>query len=506
MNSLETFKKKMAAFFTVGKKSSLNQSNSSEINQIGDSRNKTIMTVVLVLLCLLGSCFLLLNGQQKNASPFSTQETHEFGEVIDNEFSSQDAQSAEQDNASNLEDLTRKFRRFTQKNEQLVRDNSAFKEELSKQKQAFVEMKRVLEAQVQAALKSADEAMRKPSTKKERDDGFTLGFGQEASTNKMDVQDGSPQEKNPDPFYYPSQPRYADDKKMALIETHGQRKVSAQNLQSAGIDTFSFSSDQAPKELNYKNYVPAGSFVTAVMTGGAEANAGVGGESNTAPVTFKMLNQGFLPNGKHTKLKGCFMTASAYGDISSSRGIVRGDRLSCIRKNGSVLDIPIEATVFNFGKNGIRGNAVMRNSKIIGAAGTAGVLSGLGSAATGMSQTQSTSALGTTSSVNPSKVPLNILGGATEKVASQLSEYYIKLAEKYHPDIDLQQGAIVNIVFLKGFPLHGQAVDEYTTKLNQARAAKTQAVTQLTSNPVAVMKNSAKQSLNQLQGVNHAMP
>ncbi|MEZ9974470.1 TrbI/VirB10 family protein, partial [Vibrio lentus] len=99
---------------------------------------------------------------------------------------------------------------------------------------------------------------------------------------------------------------------------------------------------------------------------------------STSPVLFEMLNGGFLPNGKHTKLKGCTMTGSAYGDISSSRGIVRGDRLSCVRKDGSVLDIPVEATVFNYGKNGIAGTAIMRNSKIIQSAGIAGGLGRIG--------------------------------------------------------------------------------------------------------------------------------
>nr|WP_161494016.1 hypothetical protein [Vibrio mediterranei] len=41
---------------------------------------------------------------------------------------------------------------------------------------------------------------------------------------------------------------------------------------------------------------------------------------------------------------------------------------------------PIEATVFNFGKNGIAGTAIMRNSKIIQSAGVAGILTGLWSA------------------------------------------------------------------------------------------------------------------------------
>ena len=503
MNKWHQLKNTFTAFFTHGKKATLNSNDKHAVNQTGNARNKTIMTLTLIALCVIGGGFLLLNGQQKKTHPFEQAKAHEFGSVIDSQFSSQDAQSAEQDNATNLGELEKQFEKFTQKNAQLVNDNATFKNELSEQKQAFIEIKRTLEAKVTAALKSADNAAAIANDSL-RPDGLSNDIEEKKALVSTDIPTSSTPKS--DPFYYPSQPRYADDERMASIENRGQRTVNVQNLQSAGIDTFSFSSSRAPSERTYKDYVPAGSFVTAVMTGGAEANAGVGGESNTAPVTFKMLNQGFLPNGKHSKLKGCFMTAAAYGDISSSRGIVRGDRLSCIRKNGSVLDIPIEATVFNFGKNGIRGNAVMRNSKIIGAAGTAGLLSGLGSAATGMSQTQSTSALGTTSSVNPSQVPLNILGGATEKVASQLSEYYIKLAEKYHPDIDLQQGAIVNIVFLKGFPLHGQAVDNYTSQLNQAREDQRSTVTQLTSNPVAVMNNVANQSLNQLQGTHHAMP
>ncbi|NOI26891.1 TrbI/VirB10 family protein, partial [Vibrio mediterranei] len=152
----------------------------------------------------------------------------------------------------------------------------------------------------------------------------------------------------------------------------------------------------------------------------------------------------------------------------------------------------------NFGKNGIAGTAIMRNSKIIQSAGVAGILTGLGNAATGLSQTQSTSALGTTNSVDPSKTGLNILGTATSEVAAKLSDYYLKLAEKYHPDIELRQGAVVNIVFLKGFPLYD--TEQYAKAMDAAKASAQSQVTTLTASPAAALLNAANQNLGRATG------
>ncbi|WP_048661543.1 TraB/VirB10 family protein, partial [Vibrio crassostreae] len=164
-------------------------------------------------------------------------------------------------------------------------------------------------------------------------------------------------------------------------------------------------------------------------------------------------NQGILPNGEQSKLKNCTITGAVYGEISSSRGVARTNRMSCIHPNGDILDIPVNATVFNFGRNGIRGTTIMKNGKIVQMAGIAGILQGVGDAGKALAQTTTPTALGPSQSINSDKIGLNLLGGATESVGSKLADYYIKLAELYHPIVEVNPGAIVNIVFLEGFPL-----------------------------------------------------
>ena len=193
-------------------------------------------------------------------------------------------------------------------------------------------------------------------------------------------------------------------------------------------------------------------------------------EGDTAPIIFRATNKGFLPNGHQSHLKDCIITASTYGEVSSSRGIVRTDKLSCIFKSGQILDIPVRGTAFNFGRNGIRGTTVMRNGKIIQMAGISGFFTGLGDTAQAMSRTISESPLGTTSTVDPSKALQNLGGSALKSIGSKLADYYIGLAEQYHPIVELNPGNVVNIVFLDGFPLDPGAAASYEQQLAQESA------------------------------------
>ena len=219
------------------------------------------------------------------------------------------------------------------------------------------------------------------------------------------------------------------------------------------ITTVSFSYEGETKVKNPMNYVPPGTFAQAVLLSGADANAGVTGQTDTVPVTMRILNNGTLPNGKHSSLKGCFVTAAVYGDASSERGQIRLQRLSCVRE-GRIIDVAVEGTVNDMGgSDGIRGHPVMRNGKMLWNAGFSGVLSGIGSAAQQSLTTQSISPLGSTNSVPPGKVfEYGAYGGANTAL-SKLADYYIKLANLYHPIIQIHAGSEVNIVFLKGFAL-----------------------------------------------------
>ncbi|MGI2799268.1 TrbI/VirB10 family protein [Photobacterium damselae] len=243
-----------------------------------------------------------------------------------------------------------------------------------------------------------------------------------------------------------------------------------------GIQTFSYSWPKAGSQTVYRrtseNYVPTGSFVTAVLIGAADANAGVNAQGDTAPILFRAVHNGILPNGKRSHLKDCFFTASVYGEISSNRGIARLQNMSCIfeKQKGKeeIIDIPVQGTAFNFGRNGMRGTPVMRNGKIMQMAGISGIFSGLGETAKAASSTTVTGTSGVVSSITPSKALLNMSGSALEKVGSKLSDYYIKLAEQYHPIIELNPGTVVNLVFLKGFPLDPAKIDEYQASLSQS--------------------------------------
>ncbi|CAK2971727.1 conjugal transfer pilus assembly protein TraB [Vibrio crassostreae] len=264
--------------------------------------------------------------------------------------------------------------------------------------------------------------------------------------------------------------------------------------QGQAFDSFDFfwtASSESAYQRTVDNYVPSGTFVTAKITGGADANAGAFGQSDTAPIVFQTVHEGVLPNGEKSHLKGCTIIGSVYGDLSSSRGVARTHTLSCIR-DGHILDIPVQGTVFNFGRNGIRGTSILRNGKIVQMAGIAGILTGLGETGAGLASTTSTSALGSTSSLNSEDVGLSLLGNATSEVGSKLSDYYIALAELYHPFIEINPGGIVNIVFTKGFPLDDEEaikryVDHQTKEQEQAKPDTL--LETITLNPLAAEVN-----------------
>lgn len=196
------------------------------------------------------------------------------------------------------------------------------------------------------------------------------------------------------------------------------------------------------------NYVPTGTFVKAVMLGGADTSAGVNSQSNPIPVLFRIIEAGTLPNHQRSHLKDCLVTAAAIGDISSERGQMRLENLSCVRPKGKILDIPVEGTVFGpEGKNGVRGTPLWREGMLLKRAFMAGSLSGL-------SQTISAQAA---ESLNPVDLLKQSTLQGTSNSMEKLADYHIRRADQYHPVIQIQAGTVVDIVFLKGFFLEGKS-------------------------------------------------
>ena len=267
----------------------------------------------------------------------------------------------------------------------------------------------------------------------------------------------------------------------ARLDTGTKAKGDFSQTEHVGITGANFDYENGGEEPSItskvrtaENYVPAGSFARAVLLSGADTDAGVNGQTNTIPITMRILDDGILPNGRKSFLKGCFVTAAVYGDASSERGQVRLQRLSCIREpGGKILDIEVQGTINDItGSDGVRGNIVMRNQKLLWNAGLSGMMSGFGSAAQQSVTTQTISPLGATSVIDSSKAFQNGMYLGIGNAMSKLADYYIKLADLYHPIIQIRAGNVVTIVFLSGFSLTKGLDEETTTVVNSRTSEK----------------------------------
>lgn len=208
---------------------------------------------------------------------------------------------------------------------------------------------------------------------------------------------------------------------------------------------------------NPKDYVPSGTFVKAVTLGGADASAAVNAQSNPQPMLFRIIEDGTMPNNQKSRLKGCLATAAVVGDISSERGFIRLETLSCVEPDTSrVIDLNVEGTVFGpEGKGGIRGIPMWREGALLQRAFAAGALSGL---ASGLSQKFTKTSISPLGAVQTTSSDVkDILGqgaaGGLGNAMEKLADYNIRRAEQYHPVLQLSAGTVVDLVFLKGFYL-----------------------------------------------------
>ena len=221
-------------------------------------------------------------------------------------------------------------------------------------------------------------------------------------------------------------------------------------------------------DKNPQDYVPSGTFVKAITLGGADASAAVNAQSNPQPMLFRIIEDGTMPNNKKSHLKGCLATAAVVGDISSERGFIRLETLSCVvPETNRIIDLHVEGTVFGLeGKSGIRGTPMWREGALLQRAFAAGALSGIAGGVSQKFTQTSISPLGaiqTTSSDVKDILAKGVAGGLGNAM-EKLEDYNIRRAEQYHPVLQLSAGTEVDLVFLKGFYLNEPRNDKIPSR------------------------------------------
>ena len=210
----------------------------------------------------------------------------------------------------------------------------------------------------------------------------------------------------------------------------------------------------APRDM--RHYIPSGAFTRALLLGGLDAPTGGQAQRNPQPVLLRLMDNAVLPNQFRAKVKECFVVGAGYGDVSAERAYIRTESLSCITRDGTAIDVPIKGYVAGEdGKAGMRGRLVSKQGQILANALLAGVASGIGQAFTQSSTTMSVSPLGSTSSVDPGKQLQAGLGTGVGKALDRLAQYYITLAEKVFPVIEIDAGRTVDVVLTQGIALQG---------------------------------------------------
>lgn len=219
--------------------------------------------------------------------------------------------------------------------------------------------------------------------------------------------------------------------------------------------------DKSKDELakNISRYLPTGTLSKGVFLTGVDAPTGGQSQSNPHPVLARVKSFGNLPNFAQSYIKDCHILGAATGNISSERVEIRLETLTCILKDGGIIEVPIKGYVTGEdGKMGMRGRVVEKQGQLIARALVAGTLGGVSSAVQQQSQTFSISPLGNTSTIDPKKIGQAGVGGGLSTTMEKLADYYFSRLDEMYPVIEMDAGRICDIILTGGTDLKHKIV------------------------------------------------
>jgi len=213
--------------------------------------------------------------------------------------------------------------------------------------------------------------------------------------------------------------------------------------------------DQKPLP-NVDRWLSAGSFATAILMSGMDAPTGGAAETNPLPVLLRIKDDGQLPNFFRSNISDCHLIGAGYGDIASERAKIRLETLSCVLKNGDILEVPVSGFIAGEdGKNGMRGRVVPRTGSLIAKSLLAGTLGGIGGAVGEQYNQISTSPLGSVTTLDPNKIAQAGLAQGSQNALEKLADFYLARANEIYPVIEIEANRIGEIILTSKVDLGG---------------------------------------------------
>ena len=198
-------------------------------------------------------------------------------------------------------------------------------------------------------------------------------------------------------------------------------------------------------------YLPP-SFMEAKLLTGFDASTSGKGTNNPEPLLLRIQTPAVLPNDIKANLAGCFVIAEAVGRLDKERADVRLVSLSCLSNEGkAIIDTQVKGFVTDSdSKVGLSGRVVSRMGAATARTIVAGFFGGMGDMLKSSATTQSTSALGTTTTIDSGQVAKYSIGGGLSEGATSLHDFYLSLAKQATPVIEVGASKEITVVVSEG--------------------------------------------------------
>ncbi|WP_218567909.1 TrbI/VirB10 family protein [Pseudomonas sp. LTJR-52] len=238
----------------------------------------------------------------------------------------------------------------------------------------------------------------------------------------------------------------------------GERQKAPAPMQ---IRTYQEKEDETakPKAADEETvYLPPASIVTVALINGMDAPTSQGARRDPFPAIVRVQYDAILPNRFKADIVDCHAIISGFGDLSSERAYLRGERISCVRNDGQVVEAALDAyAVGEDGKAGIRGRLVSKQGSIVARSLLAGVASGAAEAFNvSPIPVLQTGNVGSTKQYQQNYSPDMVQGAAASGASSALeriAQFYIDMAENIFPVIEVDAGRQIELVLSKGAEL-----------------------------------------------------
>jgi len=197
--------------------------------------------------------------------------------------------------------------------------------------------------------------------------------------------------------------------------------------------------------------------VSGTLLTGLDAPTGTQAQQEPVPVLLRIKHEAILPNRYRADVRECFLVASGHGSISAQRVKLRSETLSCIREDGGVVEAGLGAWAVSGedGKEGIEGRLVNRQGQVLGRSMLAGFASGFSK----LFGQQELPQLQTNPDEGGSTPYQSVFSEDAAQAASvqgasqaldRLAQFYIDMAEKMFPVIEVNAGRKVTFVVNQG--------------------------------------------------------